>query len=387
MMKKSLSLMVAATLASNAALADEAVQAIGTRAQGEALFFECASLISDSLRLACYDSLAQGEVPSMLAQKRQVALTDTIVKTVKGDPQVVFAEDDKPALSSISSDDTDMLQEVAQRYTPLSLAYDLDKNNTGLWTARPHNATYLLPLYFNADPNRHPHSPNQEQMNYSQRQMNIPELKFQVSLKMKAMENLLGTDADLWLGYTQQSHWQVYNADNSRPFRAHDYQPEIFVTQPVKGDLPFGGKLRMLGAGLIHHSNGERDPLSRSWNRAYVMAGMEWDKLTVVPRLWARVADGEGSGKKNDNPDITDYYGYGDVKVLYQFDDNSSLSSTLRYNPSSKKGAVQLDYIHPVGKGISGYVQLFHGYGQSLIDYNHESTGIGLGVMLNDWSL
>lgn len=58
--------------------------------------------------------------------------------------------------------------------------------------------------------------------------MRTPELKFQVSLKTKAAQNLFGTDADLWLGYTQMSHWQVYNENNSRPFRAHDYEPEIF---------------------------------------------------------------------------------------------------------------------------------------------------------------
>ncbi|UXZ05402.1 phospholipase A [Moraxella nasicaprae] len=358
---------------------------ITDRGEGEALFFECSSLINDAMRLACYDSLAQGQVPSFIAPKRQIELSSTLKSTVSGNRQVVYAAEDSKQAQPISSNDTKALQTAADRYTPLSLAFDLDRNNTGLWSARPHNPMYILPLYFNANPNRHPSTPSQEQVDYNQHQMQIPELKFQLSVKAKAAENLLGTDADLWVGYTQQSHWQVYNENNSRPFRAHDYQPEVFVTQPVKADLPFGGQLRMLGAGLVHHSNGEKDPLSRSWNRAYVMAGMEWDKLTVMPRLWARVADGEGKGKKNDNPDIMDYYGYGDVKFLYQLNSGGNISGTARYNPGSNRGALQLDYVHPIDKGISTYVQLFQGYGQSLIDYNKKTTGIGIGVMLNDW--
>lgn len=357
--------------------------ASGDSRYDEQVFLECASFINDAVRLACFDSLAQGNTPSALPSKRQIVLSESIITSVKDKKaQVVYAQDE---IKKISTDDVPALQEAAQRYTPLSLAFDLDRNHTGLWRARPHNPMYILPLYMNGNPNRHPKTSNQPQFNYSLKQIQIPELKFQISVKAKAAENLLETDADLWFGYTQQSHWQVYNGKNSRPFRAHDYQPELFITQPVKADLPKDGKLRMLGAGLVHHSNGEKDPLSRSWNRAYVMAGMEWNNLTVMPRLWMRVADGEGKGKKNDNPDITDYYGYGDVKFLYQLGGDSNVSGTLRYNPISNKGAVQLDYVHLIDKGISGYVQLFHGYGQSLIDYNHESTGIGVGVMLNDW--
>ncbi|MDO4251583.1 MAG: phospholipase A, partial [Moraxella sp.] len=54
-------------------------------------------------------------------------------------------------------------------------------------------------------------------------------------------------------------------------------------------------------------------------------------------------------------------------------------------NPKTKKGGMQLDYVKPLSRGVSGYVQLFHGYGQSLIDYNQESTAVGIGIMLNDW--
>ena len=168
----------------------------------------------------------------------------------------------------------------------------------------------------------------------------------------------------------------------SSPFRNTDYEPELFLTQPVKADLPGGGGLRMLGIGAAHQSNGQSDPLSRSWNRIYVMAGMEWGKLTVVPRLWWRIPE---KSSDDDNSDINRYMGYGDLHLYYRFNDRQSLGALARYNPASGKGGLQLNYTFPIAGRLKGYVQAFHGYGESLLDYNHKHNSIGLGVLLNDW--
>ena len=39
--------------------------------------------------------------------------------------------------------------------------------------------------------------------------------------------------------------------------------------------------------------------------------------------------------------------GYGDIKFLYDLPADQSISGTLRYNPSTNKGAAQIDYILP----------------------------------------
>ena len=380
------------------------------------LFFECTQVQTSAARLACFDKVAeQGETPSYINTKQPLDLAKTFKTTISGNPQVVFAEENTTNIVQTNETDTGLLanqsdstesqsldtvgltqreanvlenvgvtQSDIEKYTPLSLAYDLDKNSErGTWTVRPYRPTYVLPLFYTFDPNLNPGTPSQETESFSSNDIRETELKFQLSLKTKVAQDLFDTSADLWFGYTQESHWQVYNEDNSREFRATDYQPEIFLTQPVAADLPFGGRLRMLGVGAIHHSNGQGDPLSRSWNRAYLMAGAEWGKLSVIPRLWARVNNEDDSSE--DNPDIEDYMGYGDVKFLYDLANQQSLSGTLRYNPSTNKGAAQIDYTYPLSENVNGFVQLFQGYGESIIDYNHENTSIGFGIVLNDW--
>ena len=376
------------------------------------LFFECQELQASTARLACYDKVAQqGKTPSSIETKQPLDLVETLKTTISGSPQVILAEENvantisttenkddesstNESLSTVglTEREAEVLENVGvtqndlEKYSTLSLAYDLDQNSErGTWTIRPYRPNYVLPLFYSFDPNLNPTSSNPDEpgQKYTANDVRNTELKFQLSLKSKVAEDLFNTNADLWFGYTQQAHWQVYNEDNSRPFRGTDYQPEIFLTQPVTADLPFGGRLRMLGIGAVHHSNGRSDPISRSWNRAYLMAGAEWGKLSIVPRLWARVNN--ESDDSEDNPDIEDYLGYGDIKFLYDLPKQQSLSGTLRYNPSTNKGAAQIDYVYPLSENVNGYVQLFQGYGESILDYDHENTAIGFGIVLNDW--
>lgn len=348
---------------------------------------QCTVITDNALRLACYDQIyavtpaGDSQVESEPSQlyKSPVALKETIASSrEKGETTIVFA----PRADGISEDS---LRQQADAYTPLSQMYDLDKNDSrGILTVREHNPMYLLPAWYNSSPNYEPYSPTRGVTTADKfTEQKRMEAKMQVSFKSKLMEDLFKTRADLWFGYTQKSDWQIYNQGRkSAPFRNTDYEPEIFLTQPVKMDLPLGGKLRMLGAGFSHQSNGQTRPESRSWNRIYAMAGMEWGKLTVIPRLWVRM---DPHGEDDDNPDINDYMGYGDVKMQYRLDDKRNLASVLRYNPKTGYGAIEASYTFPIKGKLKGVVRGFHGYGESLIDYNHKQNGIGIGVMFNDW--
>ena len=332
----------------------------------------CISITDDTARLACFDRIyAPGYVAN--AEPKSIDLNKTIeVSREKQSATLVFDEEHK--------------ENAAQNLTTLSRLYDLDRNNdSGILSIREHEPIYILPAWYRSHPNYTPSSPTRavstSDIHNNQKHT---EAKLQISLKTKIFEDVFGTKADLWAAYTQHSNWQVYNrGEKSAPFRNTDYMPELFLTQPIKMNLPFNGKLRMLGVGYIHQSNGQDRPLSRSWNRIYAMAGMEWGTLTVVPRIWARV--GDPSGDKDDNPDITDYMGYGDLRFAYKFNEKNILSSTLHFNPATGKGAVQLNYMFPIKGRLKAYVQGFHGYGENLIDYNYKQTGVGIGITFNGW--
>jgi len=51
----------------------------------------------------------------------------------------------------------------------------------------------------------------------------------------------------------------------------------------------------------------------------------------------------------------------------------------------SGRGSIQLDRAIPVHERLRIQVQAFHGYGESLIDYNHSQTTLGIGIPLLQW--
>nr|WP_243443404.1 phospholipase A [Psychrobacter sp. JCM 18903] len=111
-----------------------------------------------------------------------------------------------------------------EKYTPLSLSYDLDKNSErGTWTVRPYRPTYVLPVFYTFDPNLDPSTPSQEAESFTSNDIRNTELKFQLSLKTKVAEDLFDTSADLWFGYTK-SHIGKFITKTTRD---HSVPPTI----------------------------------------------------------------------------------------------------------------------------------------------------------------
>jgi phospholipase A1 len=43
------------------------------------------------------------------------------------------------------------------------------------------------------------------------------------------------------------------------------------------------------------------------------------------------------------------------------------------------------EWSYTVRGNLKLYLQVFHGYGESMVDCNHEQTMVGLGVTLLEW--
>ncbi len=210
-------------------------------------------------------------------------------------------------------------------------------------------------------------------------QLDAVEAKFQVSFKAKLWEGMFGGPGNLWFGYTQQSHFQVYNGRESRPFRETDYEPEVNVAFPAR--TRWGRwTWRVIGAGIIHQSNGQTDPLSRSWNRVQGFAAAERGALSIELRPWWVIGSSD-----DDNEEIEERTGRFEATALWTRG-RHALSvrgrSNLDVDPTG--GSIQADWFFPLTGNLRGHLQLFTGYGESLIDYKHRQTTVGVGFLLFD---
>jgi len=211
------------------------------------------------------------------------------------------------------------------------------------------------------------------------------EVKFQLSFKKNLAKNLLGLNEELFFGYTQTAWWQFYSP--SIPFRETNYEPEIFIFFPYYTSKT---SLKALQVGLLHQSNGKDSIDSRSWNRIYLRGAFQYKGIFINPRVWYRLPEKNKTSitdnKGDDNPDIYDYMGYGDLTITYPYKGNV-FSLLLRNNlkfTSENRGAVQFDWTFPIA-GVNdafGYLQIFSGYGENLSDYDKRTDRIGLGIAI-----
>jgi phospholipase A1 len=237
--------------------------------------------------------------------------------------------------------------------------------------------TYVLPFYYHfASPSLPDHNavPNQQKLQNT-------EFKFQISFKVPVWRDILGFPSTLYAAYTQSSFWQAYS--HSPFFRETNYEPEVFLTNDVDIPLVAGWHAKFLNMGAVHQSNGRGGSLERSWNRLYFETTFAKGNWMVTLKPWYIFHD---ASFDLHNPNIADYMGHGHLVLAYKYGDNTlTLMSRNSLESGFKRGAVELSWSYPLLTKVKGYVQVFSGYGQSLIDYNHYTKGAGIGFALSDW--
>ena len=329
----------------------------------------CAAQTQDAnARLACYDRWVQGQPPALAPAP---------------DTSTAAAPEPTPARPP---DCRSGPQTALSRYWELEPGSDC-----GRFNIRGYKPISLSWVHGNSV-NKAPSSPTADHTATSEQPYMRNEMRIQLSIRTKVASGLLPwLDADsrdsVWFGYSQQSYWQLFNSEISRPFRTTDHEPEIMYILPTPLDLPGGWRWRYSGLSLNHQSNGQTLPLSRSWNRLILMAGLEKDeRYTLTGRLWNRITDGDGV---DDNPGIEHYIGRAEVTGSWQVNPDHTLALTLRHSlRSDANGSWRLEWLSPLdssSKGLRLHVQLFSGYGDALVDYNRRRSLLSVGLSLVDW--
>ena len=352
-----------------AALSAPAVWAQAPAPEVKSTVSDCSTIVDDALRLACYDRVAGRSAP--------VAPPVPSGRT----PEVVAQPEPAPGASPAAAPAGSGL-----RPSFLSKYWELDEaDKRGTFNFTGYRPNFLLPLHVTSRLNLQPNSPTpgrQGQLGDYQR----VEAKLQLSLRTKIAQSVLLPGADLWFGYTQQSLWQLYNRAQSAPFRNTDYEPEVMYVVPAPEPLqtlPFGWKWRYGMVSLAHQSNGQAVPLSRSWNRVYFAGGFERDDVSLIVRANRRLTE---SPDNDDNPDLTTFRGRGDIQLNWT-PGKAAASLLWRTNfRDLNRGSLQFDWSYPVEPGsaraLRYYVQIFSGYGETLLDYNFRQTSLGIGLTL-----
>lgn len=247
---------------------------------------------------------------------------------------------------------------------------------------RPYRRNYILAASWVSSPNQVPNTPAYSPERHDET-LEREESKFQLSFRIPLLTGVFDGPNRLWFGYTQLAFWQVYNTDESSPFREINFEPEIFMTHELDWELG-PGSLDMVSIGLNHESNGREEPFSRSWNRVKGSMIYRTDNWTLALEPWYRL---KPSRAEDDNPDIERYLGYGEFRAVYNPAGTHALGITLMNNlrDENNRTSVEVNWSFPVSDSVKAHIQYYNGYGESLIDYNERTHRIGIGFSLNNW--
>jgi phospholipase A1 len=255
----------------------------------------------------------------------------------------------------------------------------------------PHRPNYFMPLSYQTKINQDEQESFYNAVRTEDNQIgknprfDHTEFVFQLSVKYIVAENIVGKFSSLAIAYTNKSFWQSYNDSVSALFRETNHEPEIIL-----GFRALEEWIDYWTLSFNHQSNGQVGNLSRSWNRVILGTTKIWPNKLLYVRAWYRIPETSKANPldptDNDNPDITDFLGYGDVFYLRKIGQHS-VSATVRNNLNFDEnlGSIELDWTFPLPGNVKGFIQYFNGYGESLIDYNQYQERIGVGIKITDW--
>lgn len=253
------------------------------------------------------------------------------------------------------------------------------ENNFGLL---PYKSNYLIPVSYSSSKfKRHSSTFREEDIPKDGQDYieydNYIETEYQLSFQKPLTYNLIGWNESISFAYTQQVWWKLY--DNSSPFRETNYLPELFMVIPTSDSIDKHYNLKAIKFGYRHQSNGQEGYQSRSWNRLFLTTQWQWKNLFIKAEGWYRLPE-----DNDDNPDIEDYMGYGDLQLIYLFGkDQVNLLWRNNLDFNKNRGAIQVDYSTPFfnSNNTYWYIKLFSGYGESMINYNESVNKLGLGFV------
>ena len=231
--------------------------------------------------------------------------------------------------------------------------------------------TYVMPFYYTATPYQRVYQGNTPE----DQPIMQEEFKGQMSFLFVLWHNMFRSSISVNMSYTQLSYWQFYA--KSQFFRETDYEPALFISRPF-------GENWLGFFGVVHQSNGRGGDLERSWNRVFVTAITSGDNWLLAVQPWVLIFQKDSSDLHN--PDIARYLGYGrTIFAVKQWQQELSFIIENAAESGFKRGAITVGYSFPIYGKLRFYTQFFTGYGQSLIEYNHYTNAVGVGIAFNDW--
>lgn len=197
------------------------------------------------------------------------------------------------------------------------------------------------------------------------------EVQFQLSFKLTPLKFSGG---ELSFAFTQKAFWQLYDAKNSRPFRETNYSPEIF--------LRYGAKQFFIDLGYEHESNGQSDPESRSWDRAYLGINLVSRNFKLLFKSWSLIdEDSHGVDFLERKESMLDYYGQHQLEVASLMG-TTILKVSGRHNAKTNKGFVESKLLFLINRGLYWSIVYSEGYGTSLRNYNENLKTVAFGVLM-----